>query len=82
MSAKVSSTVLDGKENTNATTRTSQRKRIKLNETAGRLEPRTKFAVRQPKTGRLSQLMSMPMDVLMEVRHSFFPHRFSTYFYP
>jgi hypothetical protein len=75
MSTKASSsTALDGQENTNATTRTLQRKRTKANDTriAGGPEPRIQSAVRQPKTGQLSQLMSMPMDILMEVRDTFF----------
>jgi hypothetical protein len=69
MSTKASSsTVLDEKENTDPVTRTSQRKRAKATNTAGRVEPRAKPAIRHPKAGRLSQLMNMPMDILMEVR--------------
>ena len=63
-----SSAVPDGKENANTATRTSQRKRSKAGDTAARGQTRAKSAVRHPKTGRLSQLMNMPMDVLMEVR--------------
>ena len=72
----------DGKENAPAVTRTLQSKRVKVNNTAGGMGPKTKTAIRQPKTGRLSQLMSIPMDVLMEVRRSLYPHRFSAYIYP
>ena len=63
-----SSAVPDGKENANPATRTSQRKRAKASDTVARGQTRAKSAIRQPKTGRLSQLMNMPMDVLMEVR--------------
>ena len=68
------STVVDGMENTKATTRKSQRKRAKADHTdiAGRVQSRTKSTARKSKTGRLSQLMSIPMDVLMEVRRCFF----------
>jgi hypothetical protein len=66
-----SSSVPDGKENANPATRTSQRKRVKTSDPAARSQTRAKSAIRQPKTGRLSQLMNMPMDVLMEVRAPF-----------
>jgi hypothetical protein len=51
-------------------TRMSQRKRAKVNDGAGRTQQRTKLAIR--KTGGLSQLVNMPMDILMEVRIPFF----------
>ena len=60
----------DGKENTNPATRTSRRKRPKATNTDSRVEPQAKSG-RQSKAGRLSQLMSMPMDILMEVRYPF-----------
>ena len=66
-----SSTAPDGKDNANPATRMSQRKRTKAIDTAARGQTRAKSAVRQPKTGQLSQLRNMPMDVLMEVRIPF-----------
>jgi len=71
MSSKAStSTAQNGEENIKASTRKSQRtKRVKVNDTAGRIEPQKKSIVtgKRRKTGRLSQLVNMPMDVLMEV---------------
>ena len=59
---KASTTEPDGKENTIA----SARKRGKKDSTAPDDQQR-RPSVRQSKTGRLSQFMNMPMDVLMEV---------------
>jgi len=77
MSTKSNSTVTtpDGKEKANPATRTSQRKCAKLNDTSGHVQATAKSTIRQPKSGngRLSQLMNMPMDVLMEVQRPRFP---------
>jgi hypothetical protein len=63
---KASTTAPGGKENAIPPNYTSARKRAKKDNTASN-EQQQRPAARQSKTGRLSQFMNMPMDVLMEV---------------